>query len=171
MPKKEDNKNPNTTATTTRGAAAAVEVKIAPECKLLRIFPFLFQIALQIAAIWKLSTAYQALSTFTTHFCEISTQNFSSSNWQTSVFCLHRTHTHTDTYKQSTYTHTETHWCEGKQGARRTVCCAARRIRNFADNGKGKRRKKNGRRRKQKIRKGLWLSIVDALYCEAGAKR
>lgn len=53
MPKKEDNKNPNTTATatTTRGAAAAVEVKIAPECKLLRIFPFLFQIALQIAAI------------------------------------------------------------------------------------------------------------------------
>lgn len=54
MPKKEDNKNPNTTATTaatTSRGAAAVEVKIAPECKLLRIFPFLFQIALQIAAI------------------------------------------------------------------------------------------------------------------------
>lgn len=53
MPKKEENKNPNTTTATTtrRSTAAAVEVKIAPECKLLRIFPFLFQIALQIAAI------------------------------------------------------------------------------------------------------------------------
>lgn len=146
--KKEENKNRNTTATT---RAAAVEVKIAPECKLLRIFPFLFQIALQIAAIWKLSTAYQALSTFTTHFCEISTENFSSSNWQTSVFCLHGPHTHRHLHTEYVFlfTHTHTHLYRGKQGARRTLCCAARRIRNFADNGKGNRRKPIAKKREE----------------------